>query len=84
MRNVSNQFEFNSFLKKQCFNKLCPFCSFLVDLLPSRIDEKSHILFQKVPVNLLVVINICNYLIFIAVFYGSHIMVATGLIGPLE
>ena len=51
MRNVSNHFEFNSFLKKQCFNKLCPFCSFLVDLLPSQIEEKSHILFQKVPVN---------------------------------
>ena len=32
----------------------------------------------------LVVINICNYLIFIAVFSDSRIMVATGLIGPLE
>ena len=39
--------------------------------------------FQKID-GVLVVINICNYLIFIAVFSGSHIMVATGLIGPLE
>ena len=48
MSNVSTQFEFNIFYKKkQYFNKLCPFCSFLVDLLPSRIEEKSHILIQK-------------------------------------
>ena len=35
-------------LKKQYFNNFFPFCSFLVYLLPSRIEENSHILFQKV------------------------------------
>ena len=40
--------------------------------------------FSKNGQGVLVVINICNYLIFIAVFSGSHIMVDTGLIGPLE
>ena len=40
--------------------------------------------FQKNGQGVLVVIIICNYLIFIAVFSGSNIMVATGLIGPLE
>ena len=40
--------------------------------------------FSKKGQGVFVVINICNYLIFIAVFSGSHIMVAPGLIGPLE
>ena len=54
MRNVSNHFEFNSFLKKNnVLINFCRFCSFLVDLLPNGIEEKSTFLFQKVPVNLL-------------------------------
>ena len=32
----------------------------------------------------LVVINICNYLIFIASFLDRHVIVVTGLIGPLR
>ena len=40
------------FLKKcKVVINFCRFCSFLADLLPSRIEEKSHISFQKVPVN---------------------------------